>query len=162
MKIQIFSFRKMHLKISSAKWRLFCRGGDESTKWHPLIMLSFICPRWDAKKACWFCQILLTFTSPRVRVWIAIQQMMTSCYGLVSALLTICEGNPVFTSVGHCAQYIDVILVDTLTYCWIDRGVAVDLGRHEPQGCNYNMYTRFSLCCIFVVSWLHPRDANNC
>ena len=28
--IQIFSFMKMHLKISSVKWRPFCPGGDES------------------------------------------------------------------------------------------------------------------------------------
>ena len=29
--IQSFSFTKMHLKISSAKWRSFCAGGDELT-----------------------------------------------------------------------------------------------------------------------------------
>ena len=29
IKIQNFSFTKMHLKISSAKWRQFCPGGDE-------------------------------------------------------------------------------------------------------------------------------------
>ena len=29
IKIQNFSFTKMHLKISSAKWRPFCPGGDE-------------------------------------------------------------------------------------------------------------------------------------
>ena len=29
IKIQIFSFMKMHQKILSAKWRPFCRGGDE-------------------------------------------------------------------------------------------------------------------------------------
>ena len=28
-KIQYFSFTSMHLKISSAKWRPFCPGGDE-------------------------------------------------------------------------------------------------------------------------------------
>ena len=31
MKIQNFSFTKMHLKISSAKWRAFCEGGDALT-----------------------------------------------------------------------------------------------------------------------------------
>ena len=29
IKIQNFSFTKMHLKISSSKWRPFCSGGDE-------------------------------------------------------------------------------------------------------------------------------------
>ena len=29
IKIQHFSFTKMHLKISSAKWRPFCQGEDE-------------------------------------------------------------------------------------------------------------------------------------
>ena len=29
IKIQNFSFTKMHLKLSSAKWRPFCPGGDE-------------------------------------------------------------------------------------------------------------------------------------
>ena len=31
IKIQNFSFMKMYLKISSAKWRPFCPGGDELT-----------------------------------------------------------------------------------------------------------------------------------
>ena len=31
MKIQFFSFIKMHLKISSAKWQPFCQGGDGLT-----------------------------------------------------------------------------------------------------------------------------------
>ena len=31
MKIQNFSFMKMHLKLSFAKWRPFCPGGDELT-----------------------------------------------------------------------------------------------------------------------------------
>ena len=29
IKLQNFSFTKMHMKISSAKWRTFCSGGDE-------------------------------------------------------------------------------------------------------------------------------------
>ena len=29
IKIQNFSFRKMHLKIKSGKWQPFCPGGDE-------------------------------------------------------------------------------------------------------------------------------------
>ena len=33
IKIQNVSFTKMHLKISSVKWRQFCSGGDELTKW---------------------------------------------------------------------------------------------------------------------------------
>ena len=33
IKIQNFSFTKMHLKISSAEWQPFCPGGDELTKW---------------------------------------------------------------------------------------------------------------------------------
>ena len=37
IKMQNFSFTKMHLKISSAKWRPFCPGGDE------LIILVFLC-----------------------------------------------------------------------------------------------------------------------
>ena len=32
IKIQNFSFTKMHLKILSAKWQPFCPGGDELTK----------------------------------------------------------------------------------------------------------------------------------
>ena len=32
IKIRNFSFMKMHLKISSAKWRPFCPGGDVLTK----------------------------------------------------------------------------------------------------------------------------------
>ena len=37
IKIQNFSFTKMHLKISSAKWRPFCPGGDKlmPAKWKP-------------------------------------------------------------------------------------------------------------------------------
>ena len=31
--IQTFSFKKMHLKMASAKWRLFCRGLNELTCW---------------------------------------------------------------------------------------------------------------------------------
>ena len=33
IKIQIFSFMKMHLKISSVKWRPFCPEGDELMHW---------------------------------------------------------------------------------------------------------------------------------
>ena len=33
IKIQKFSFTKIHLKISSAKWWPFCRGGDELMHW---------------------------------------------------------------------------------------------------------------------------------
>ena len=33
MKIQTFSFSKIHLKISSPEWRPFCPGGDELTHW---------------------------------------------------------------------------------------------------------------------------------
>ena len=33
IKIQNFSFTEMHLKISSAKWRPFCPGGDELTQY---------------------------------------------------------------------------------------------------------------------------------
>ena len=33
IKIQNFSFAKMHLKVSSAKWQPFCPGGDELTHW---------------------------------------------------------------------------------------------------------------------------------
>ena len=33
IKIQDFSFTKMHLEIWSAKWRPFCPGGDELTLW---------------------------------------------------------------------------------------------------------------------------------
>ena len=32
LKIQNFSFTKMHTKMSSAKWRPFCAGGDEINK----------------------------------------------------------------------------------------------------------------------------------
>ena len=39
-KIQIFSFKKMHLKISSVKWWPFCPGGDELTHWK-LVMPSY-------------------------------------------------------------------------------------------------------------------------
>ena len=33
IKIQNFSFTKMHLRLSSVKWRPFCPGGDELTHW---------------------------------------------------------------------------------------------------------------------------------
>ena len=33
--IQTFSFRKMHLKVSSAEWRLFCLGLNVLTHWSP-------------------------------------------------------------------------------------------------------------------------------
>ena len=42
IKIQIFSFTKMHLKISSAKRRPFCPGGDELTA----------CTRWSLEAWC--------------------------------------------------------------------------------------------------------------
>ena len=31
--IQIFSFMKIHLNMSSVKWRSFCLGGNELIKW---------------------------------------------------------------------------------------------------------------------------------
>ena len=34
IKIQNFSFTKMHLKIPFANWRSFCPGGDELMAWH--------------------------------------------------------------------------------------------------------------------------------
>ena len=33
IKIQTFSFTKIHLQITYAKWQLFCPRGDESTPW---------------------------------------------------------------------------------------------------------------------------------
>ena len=43
IKMQNFSFMKMHLKISSAKWRPFCPGGDELrgylSYWKPMVIL---------------------------------------------------------------------------------------------------------------------------
>ena len=33
IKILCLSFKKMHLKFPSVKWRPFCRGGDELTHW---------------------------------------------------------------------------------------------------------------------------------
>ena len=34
IKIQIFPFMKMHLKMLSAKWQPLCSGGDELNFWH--------------------------------------------------------------------------------------------------------------------------------
>ena len=44
IKIQNASFTKMHLKISSAKWRQFCLGGDELTDWYSYIRASMLNP----------------------------------------------------------------------------------------------------------------------
>ena len=41
-KIQKFSFTKMHLNISSAKWRSFCPGGDELI----CISMNLVCQCW--------------------------------------------------------------------------------------------------------------------
>ena len=38
IKIRNFSFIKIHLKMSSSKWRPFCPGGDELTKLHLLLL----------------------------------------------------------------------------------------------------------------------------
>ena len=43
---QHFSFNKMYLKMSSAKWQLFCLGGDELTykiPWYMHIVLLYMC-----------------------------------------------------------------------------------------------------------------------
>ena len=50
--IQTFSLKKIHLKMSSAKWRLFCLGlnvlkhTEASVKWAPLCGLHFKCIVW--------------------------------------------------------------------------------------------------------------------
>ena len=41
IKIQNFSFTKLHLKIPSAKWQSFCPWGDELTHWSWEKRLSF-------------------------------------------------------------------------------------------------------------------------
>ena len=43
IKIQHFSFTKMHLKISSAKWKPFCSGRNELTvlRWHIILICIF-------------------------------------------------------------------------------------------------------------------------
>ena len=43
IKIQHFSFTKMHLNLLSATWRPFCRGGDELNQLHQWYFLQ---PRW--------------------------------------------------------------------------------------------------------------------
>ena len=45
VKIQIFSFMKMHLKIASVKWQPFCPGGDELTDIPTVILLWGDCPK---------------------------------------------------------------------------------------------------------------------
>ena len=42
--IQTFSFKKMHLKMSSAKWRPFCLGLNVLTHWHltPHVMHEYV------------------------------------------------------------------------------------------------------------------------
>ena len=37
IKFHTFSFKKMHLKISPAKWRPFCTGGDDLIHWSRVI-----------------------------------------------------------------------------------------------------------------------------
>ena len=49
IEIQNFSFMKMHLKMSSAKWQPFCPGGDKLT----LFMLIY----------CGTCMIIFTFST---------------------------------------------------------------------------------------------------
>ena len=39
IKIQTFSFPKMHLQISSAKWRPFCTGGDELKRYAVIVQV---------------------------------------------------------------------------------------------------------------------------
>ena len=51
--IQIFSFKKMHLNMSSAKWRPFCPGGDELMRLLPQhlrynLLMKSTCYRNDA------------------------------------------------------------------------------------------------------------------
>ena len=46
LEIQIFSFRKMHLKMSSAKWRPFCPGGDESKRDSNAKIISMTLTHW--------------------------------------------------------------------------------------------------------------------
>ena len=61
IKIQNFSFTKMHLKITSAKWRPFCPGRDE-------LMASYVCTAVlsvTSTNAAWF-----------LKTWTANERMM--------------------------------------------------------------------------------------
>ena len=65
IKIQNFSFTKMHLKISSAKWWPFCPGGDELRLSMPCHVLQWItvCYGRDIIFPC--ATILVTLSCPR-------------------------------------------------------------------------------------------------
>ena len=44
--IQTFSFRKMHLNMSSAKWRPFCLGLNLLNKWRVCMIQMIIAHKW--------------------------------------------------------------------------------------------------------------------
>ena len=60
-KIHTFSFKKMHLKTSSAKWRLFCLGlnmstlvsaSDEHTRASPRVKIEYWSAIFNSKELC--------------------------------------------------------------------------------------------------------------
>ena len=61
LKIQNFSFMKMHLKILSAKWQPFCPGGDKLTYWG-LHILANILPK--------------TFQMQILRIWLTLERSL--------------------------------------------------------------------------------------
>ena len=75
VKIQNFSFTKMHLKISSAKWRPFCPKGDELTAWNYWLDVNSLWPR----DAIW-----------RWRSWSTLFQVMACCLTAPSHYLNQC------------------------------------------------------------------------
>ena len=47
IEILTFSFKKMRLKVSSAKWRPFCLSLNVLMTWHPITVLVIIATRTD-------------------------------------------------------------------------------------------------------------------
>ena len=64
-----FSFMKMHLKISSAKWCPFCPGEDEFTHWplrdEEVILQVSLKTKALVQSTCWSCRIYISLLDAR-------------------------------------------------------------------------------------------------
>ena len=59
--ISTFSFKKMRLKVSSAKWRPFCLGPNVKSRYHSATLLETKCPivpSGAAECLCWYANLL--------------------------------------------------------------------------------------------------------
>ena len=75
IKTQNFSFMKMHLNVSSAKWHLFCSGGD-GLNWHaPEVMSNYILETWmyHSSMDLSHCLYINTYTHISIQTQISIK-----------------------------------------------------------------------------------------